>query len=144
MSGDNAEYEELGIQMKINTFEALRDEEALDDVIWKIQEHPDYDQWLDQQIRSLMLAYPNDVEESTEKFRTLFKGFTWRFKTFFNEEDAFYEVQQKLVERETQGFQNAHENVLRVLDGEEPEEVYDSTTSIVKMKTALEESEAEI
>lgn len=130
---DDIEYHNIGVQMALNEFVIFNDEETFNRVIKEIKDHPEYDEWFITQVRSLTLAYTDDIEKAAAEFSVLIEGFAWRFRHYFDDEDMFTEFKSRFIEHQTSFYKEVHADLTEMLDSMKSldKQISDSLTTAV-------------
>lgn len=130
----------LHTQVKIGDYEVLQDKEAKEDLFRAIRKEDEYRSFCETAIQTALLAdIGSDHFDGSERLRSLLKPFIGRYRSFFDNEDLFEEFRDEFVEEEVQDAEEAMNRIERVVQGEDPEDVFDSVATQVKYKQMLEE-----
>lgn len=136
-------YEEFKLEREAQEYNVFQDSESRAEFIAEVRDHSAYEEFRETAVRLAMLAYPKDVDRAVEAFEPLMWGVSWRYRMYLDEEpeSLFEEFQAELVRHERETFREGFTNVLRILDGEDPEDVFEHPASIVRADEMLDSIE---
>lgn len=130
-------YHDLELQRNINEYETFQDESAKNEVIEAIRDHPEYKNWFMKRFKTALLHNTVDAEACASEMKTTVENYSWKFEKHFDDQSAFLEIQKALSKKEAETVKKAHSKITRIVDGEDPEEVFDTKITFHRYKNSM-------
>lgn len=105
------ELRRLRIDMSAHEFCVFRSEKTLRRLLRTVRDDDDFEAWRSETLKTVALAHPVDPETAADAYADIVEAYASRYVRFFEDDDAFEQFKQALVDSEHQTCLEVHRNI---------------------------------